>query len=371
MRRHLYRLKKLGVYGLYFQYTLLSRVILISYHSMAIVWQDVLLSLAFDRSPTSYEMDHHTDLPAVGTSEGTGGLTYRQAMNWLCHVTLRYLSSRASREIAAILQFFQDIDLIDASLAPHLRDRGKSYSVQAMQEHCSFELHKNFSLSTLCRPFVSSKTRPTIDETTSNMLLERFQASLKRSAWAFIRLRRIMGYARRSWAFVHNGLASALLLSFMKETRNTSETRQIQSRLIESLMEGEQDAASESGLTNVDQLSDTHRKALRALQSLKRLAEDDSIAKMPDENGPINDNIPVDVGSQQAGHADKDLPSQFLWDGQDMNGFVFHTRLSSEANTRIRSVDMDELLRSFDFDSFSPSDVFDLVMPDANISGMG
>ncbi|KAI1037577.1 hypothetical protein LB505_011477 [Fusarium chuoi] len=49
------------------------------------------------------------------------------------------------------------------------------------------------------------------------MILNRFQGALKRSVRAFIKLRSISNLATRSWAFVHNGLASALLLSFIRQ----------------------------------------------------------------------------------------------------------------------------------------------------------
>jgi hypothetical protein len=104
------------------------------------------------------------------------------------------------------------------------------------------------------------------------LILSRFQTALKDSVRAFIKLRSISSHATSSWAFVHNGLSSALLLSFIKQDSEADETRQIQAELMQSLTERSED---------VGQFSTAHKKALRAIQVLQGLAEQDASRAQP------------------------------------------------------------------------------------------
>lgn len=145
-----------------------------------------------------------------------------------------------------------------------------------MQKHYGLSLHKNFLLSTPCRPLLSRPVRSAMAEADASAILQRFRMSLRRCARAFLHLRSISCQAKRSWSFVHNGLTSVLLLSFMKETRNLDETKQMQSKLLESLMEEDEYviAGQESG--PLTQLSTTHQKAVRAIQALARLTKEEN-----------------------------------------------------------------------------------------------
>lgn len=240
--------------------------------SLAIVWQDSLLSLAFGRLAACHEMDFEEDLPSLSGKENSEGLSYRGAMNWLCHITNRHPATTPS---PGPLPCCQAIDSLDAFLSPHLRDRQSCRTIQDIQEHYAFELHKNFSVSTKCRPYMSERDTGRVSAADRAQILTRLQEALRRSAEAYLHLRSVSGYTRRSWAFIHNGLASILLLSLMKESRDSDNTRRLQGQIIDSL---EQDSSfgSDSSSTHTNRLSDTHRKALKALKALKRLSESES-----------------------------------------------------------------------------------------------
>lgn len=246
---------------------------------LAIVWQDSLLALAFGRPPASHEMDLEDDLPPLGGSLNQEGLSYLQAMNWLCHITLRHLSSYPKvpdQPMSAL----GDIKSIEGSLASHLLDPKRSTSILQMQEYHAFELHRHFVISTLCRPFVSNSGSLQLIEADRPVVLDQFQESLRRSVRAYSRLRSLAPHARRSWAFIHNGLTSILLLSLMRETRCLPETRTLQDELIASLSEDDNPASSsDSSITG--HLSDTLRKALKALKTLRTLTERDMNAQNP------------------------------------------------------------------------------------------
>ncbi|KAH6871622.1 c6 zinc finger domain-containing protein [Thelonectria olida] len=303
---------------------------------LALVWQDALLSLAFDRPPSSHEMNQTDDLLPMSSGNDAEALNYRQAMNRLCCLMLTYSSLRSEAlKMSKFAALLEGIDALEASEASHLRNRLECSSIQQIVEHYSFELHKNFALSTLCRPIVSKKASSTLNKAEITVIMGIFLDSLKRSARAFIQLHSTTSYARRSWAFVHNGLASALLLSFMADTRNTAETKEIQTQLIRCLGEGERNLTGSSEWGGSTQLSNPHKNCLQALQKLSKLSEDDNVRVQDEDHGSTEAANGLDVGLQN---------SQSL---QTQGPF-----------------DMDSWLRTFDLDNYSPLEAFDFIMSD-------
>lgn len=195
-------------------------------------------------------------------------------MSWLCHLTLPHLAPRSS-STADPVPILNDIKSIEASLAPHLVDLRSSTSISQIQEHHAFEVHRHFVISTLCRPFISSRRSSDLTENERLHVLDQFRESLRRSVRAYVRLRSIAEHARRSWAFIHNGLTSILLLSLMRETRHLPETRILQDELITSLSEGKSDSGSAVDLVSAARLPATLQKALQALKTLRALTDHD------------------------------------------------------------------------------------------------
>lgn len=224
-------------------------------------------------------MDSVHDLPPLSqpTPNSNAGLGYGQAMNWLCHFTLRHWACLSYQPgnltVERFTSFFNDMDTLERALQDHLRSREACHSIHAIQEFYSLELHRNFTISTFCRPILSKDGHQSLNDTQVEMILERLQRALKRSVKAFIRLRSVTSHATRSWAFIHNGLTSALLLSFMKETRNEDESRQIQDELIKCLTEGDDILASKSASGGI------FAKSLKALKLLRKITEEERLQK--------------------------------------------------------------------------------------------
>ncbi|KAL5593549.1 hypothetical protein FOBRF1_012651 [Fusarium oxysporum] len=301
---------------------------------LAIVWQDALLSLAFDRPPASHEMNLESDLPAlISLDPSSQPLDYRQAMNWLCHLSFRHLPRLPQTEpVRNYSLLFHDFDLYESSLAPHLQDLQRCTSIQELQEHYSLIVHRYFLLSTLCRPILSSQNKGKFSEEECSMILNRFQGALKRSVCAFIKLRSISNLATRSWAFVHNGLASALLLSFIREGSDAQvqDSQEILAELVKTLTERSDD---------VGQFSAAHKKALRAIQALQRSSVEE--ARCQSENSS-QEHHPIAESSESMNV----LPEHF-------------------GNTQEQSMaSLDDWLRDFDFDAFSPLESYNFIMSD-------
>ena len=145
-------------------------------------------------------MDLESDLPTIYPNALPGQvLNYRQAMNWLCHPTLRHLRKFS---LEHCILFSQDLRNLEACLAPHLEARQNCTSIQELQEHYILKLHRNFVLSPFCRRILSTEAKKICSGEEYSQILSRFQAPLKESIRANIKLRSMSNYATSSWALV-------------------------------------------------------------------------------------------------------------------------------------------------------------------------
>ena len=282
--------------------------------SLAIVWQDAQLSLAFARAPSSQEFDLESDLPKLrGSASFEAALTYQQAMNWLCHLSLRYSTARlAPVDMTTYSEIFQHFDILQDSLMAHLQNRKACRSVQDVQQYYSFEINMNFGLSSLCRSVLSSSARSILSETDIRMVRGKVQDALERTVTAFVRLHSITSYSTRFWAFVHNGVSSALLLSIVEDFRGTSNTANIQAELLNSFSR-ENGSTTESGREDSGRLSRAHAKTLRALQSLQKLSKDGQGAQACNRQDSLN---PPDINGNGS-----IAPSSALWVPSEFEDF--------------------------------------------------
>ncbi|KAH7026685.1 uncharacterized protein B0I36DRAFT_161285 [Microdochium trichocladiopsis] len=321
------------------------------YLRLAIVRQDSLLALTLGRPPTSYELDFEGDLPQLSESVRGSGLSYLQAIGWLVHVMLRHLPFQ-SQSLPQPISALDDIESIEASLSPHLIDAKRSATIPQMQEHYAFELHRHFLVTSLCRPVVSSSGFAALSESDRSRILEHLRESLKRSARAYVRLRSIAGYARRSWAFIHNGLTSVLLLSLMRETRYLAETRTLQDELIGSLSDGEGETGllTESGSNG--RLPAALQKALKALKTLKALTERDVL---PQDSTLENNNQDIPLPSHPAAFSRRPTTAQ-------------ESALGAAEQTNFWGMGDTDWEFPIDFD-MSPLSAFDYIMSNQDFSG--
>jgi hypothetical protein len=187
-------------------------------------------------------------------------------MNWLCHLTLRHAKSEAgSWDVRNIHALFHDPD--KTSVYYHLQGAKACTSIQQLQKYYSFKLHQNFVISTFFRPILRKDAVQVFRSHDYGRMTARFITALERSVRAFIKLQSMSSVAIRSWAFVHYGLSSSLLLGLIKQESDAGDTRRIQSELI-----GILDQHSEYG----GRLFVVHKKALKALQRLRKLADQEA-----------------------------------------------------------------------------------------------
>lgn len=318
---------------------------------LAVLWQDALLSLAFDRAPASYEFDFDEDLVPLTSASSTGTMTYRQGMNWISHLSLRYLPLRDRRKSPPSIDpslVWQDLEMIEANILPHLGDIRQCNTILEIQEYHTFRLHRNFFAATVCRNLVSPSYTSALAPELRSFIVTRVQNALRQSAQAYLDIRSLSIYAMRSWAFIHSGVASVLLLSLIPDTRCDAETRRLQDEFIQELSDNGKSNANTHD-TSLNFLSATLKKALKALVDLRRLAEQESTRpatrqrptnaettdnQPPAENGLIPTNMPIEGGEMMQptdiwASNDWGLPTDF-----DMSPLeAFDYIMSDEFNT--------------------------------------
>ncbi|PHH61472.1 hypothetical protein CDD81_319 [Ophiocordyceps australis] len=244
----------------------------LTFSSKAIVWQDAILSKAFDKPPSACDMNYQDDLRDISAAASEGGLQYREAMSWLCHATLKHTARELSSGVSVdSMSFLNDIKSLETALLPHLRNRDLCITVQQAQEFYALQMNINCHTAGMCRPIFSNNRSPGLAVGDKECLQHRMQQALKKCARAYIRLRSVAYYATRSWASAYLGLTSILLLSLMKNTRNTSDTHEIQNELIDSFDEVERGTGAEFDSSAENRLSEAHKKAFAAIRKLQRL----------------------------------------------------------------------------------------------------
>lgn len=203
----------------------------------AIVWQDSLLSIIYDRASgvtvtrTTMPMPMHFGPVSA----------YHKAMYPLAKVGLEIVRDRgrvhemSTKEIQAKITQHRDyISQIMRDSAEYLRDSRLCTSPQQTLEHWGLYLHTAYSLSELCRPAISPRYA---DRELMNAYKPLCVENLINTVEAYLGLNNITSYARQSWAALHRGLGSALLLGILGEHNKNDRARHMLTRFIGAVQE--------------------------------------------------------------------------------------------------------------------------------------
>ena len=226
----------------------------------AVVWQDSLLSISYDRASSTLSVDRNT-MPMPQHFRAVPH--YHASMYRLCRVGLDIVQDRTlslqPRELHdRIVQHRDAISSIMRDAAEYLRDSRKCTSPQETLEHWGLYLHTSYALSELCRPAISPSTA---DRELARAFKPLCIDNLVNTVEAFLGLNNITQYARQSWASVHRGLGSALLLGILGEHTRNDRARRLLGRFI---------AVMQDITTNIDpqEISLPVQRGVEALRKL-------------------------------------------------------------------------------------------------------
>lgn len=177
----------------------------------AIVWQDSLLSITYDRNAA---LDVST-MPMPQTFGSIG--SYHSSMYRLSKIVLDIVHERGKvsspREVVAQINHHREaIANVMQDAGDHLRDSRSCSTIQETLEHWALYLHTSYAMSELCRPALSRQSSHEIKSYKTTCV-----ENLVNVVEAFLGLNNITFFARQSWAAVHRALSSALLLGILGE----------------------------------------------------------------------------------------------------------------------------------------------------------
>jgi hypothetical protein len=236
-------------------------------HRLALVWQDSLLSLCFDRPPVT--------TPARAIPELVDGISYTDAMNSLCDITLRSINTRVHHDMPCFTMVLENVARIEDIYLKSIGCRGGvgcASSLRQRCENCALNLHISFAIAWLCRPALRNRHSPELRTELQLQLIEKCTKNLLACVRAFVQLHSLSILASRSWAVIHNGLSSALLLGLLGETTTNPEVRESLGEILEILSTESEDEGSQGH--DRDGYIELSRPHSRAVAVLRRLYND-------------------------------------------------------------------------------------------------
>lgn len=200
----------------------------------ALLWQDSLLSISYDRASSTTTIDHTVPL-SPHTAPGTR--TYVESMYRLCKVGLDIVRERQRPQnshdaLIRITEHRNELQEIMVDAADYLKDSRRCRSMRDQLEHWALYLHISYITSELCRPAISPSTA---GFDLSKNLKKTCIDSLANTVEAFLGLQNMTPFATRSWASVHRSVSSALLLGILQEHNRNERARSLLTNLVQVL----------------------------------------------------------------------------------------------------------------------------------------
>ncbi|KAI8938781.1 hypothetical protein NX059_004644 [Plenodomus lindquistii] len=200
----------------------------------ALLWQDSLLSVSYDRASSTTTIDHTVPL-SQHTAPGTR--TYVESMYRLCKVGLDIVRERQRQQsshdaLIRITEHRNELQEIMIDAADYLKDSRRCRSMRDQLEHWALYLHISYITSELCRPAISPASAG-LD--LSKTLRKTCIDSLTNTVEAFLGLQNMTPFATRSWSAVHRSLSSALLLGILGEHNRNERARGLLQNVIQVL----------------------------------------------------------------------------------------------------------------------------------------
>ncbi|KAF2203891.1 hypothetical protein GQ43DRAFT_461173 [Delitschia confertaspora ATCC 74209] len=202
----------------------------------ALLWQDSLLSISYDRASSTTTIDHTVPLSQNSTP---GTRTYVESMYRLCKVGLDIVRERQRTQdsheaLMRITEHRNELQEIMVEAADYLKDSRRCRSMRDQLEHWALYLHISYITSELCRPAISPSTA---NFDLSKTLRKTCIDSLANTVEAFLGLQNMTPFATRSWASIHRSISSALLLGILGETARNERARSLLTNLVSVLGE--------------------------------------------------------------------------------------------------------------------------------------
>ena len=226
-------------------------------------------------------------------------------MKILCTIGLEIVRERTHHtdlkvEVSRISSHRDELDRMMERAVHHLRDASASRSAKDQLEHWNLYMHRSYILSELYRATMRRKAN-TGDLQNLRMIC---MDHLADTVDAFLGLQAVTRFATQSWAAIHRGLSSALLLGILKQPRNSERVRMLLDKLVAVMTDinssadlTEVSAPISRAITALSRLNDSkHDAVARQLSRSVSTATWEPVSAVDDgERKPSSENSPYEV----------------------------------------------------------------------------
>lgn len=194
----------------------------------AIIWQDSLLSLRYDRVPLSRD-DSSGPNQARALAQN---LSYFDAMGEVCCVAIEMLqlphSLRSDPE--EIMRRVRTLENIVPRGCEHLQDHSGSRTLQQRLEFYALRLHSSYLLAELCRP--AFPCQETEHDQRRWIIRTRGIQSLVATLEAYLELCIFSNVPLRLWSMTQAAISCALVLALLDSENSLESTSSLLGRLV-------------------------------------------------------------------------------------------------------------------------------------------
>ncbi|RFU35778.1 hypothetical protein B7463_g561, partial [Scytalidium lignicola] len=195
----------------------------------AIIWQDCMLSLRYDRPPALTDIEDCPDYSSVNQS-------LVSCLHLQSIIGLSRLRKSDAERLNAVSTFrkIQQVDRIVSNAVPHLQSRDKCSNLQQHLEHLVFKMHTSYFLTEMCCPFFRDD-HPLQHEEQLRMIKQRGRQTLVDTLSAFLALAEISPLTQCSWSLIHQALSSACILALFRTTYRVATRKALLLRFVDHL----------------------------------------------------------------------------------------------------------------------------------------
>ena len=267
----------------------------------AVIWQDSLLSITYDRASTTFTISHHMPVPQDGV------LSYVDCMCRVSTVGLDIVRERAlpdqatSQQIQRIKAHREELKMMMDQAVDYLRDSRMCRTFQEQLQHWTLYLHVSYIMSELCRPAISpGRHKRELTAAFRGSCIE----SLANTVEAFLGLQKTTPFAYRSWAAVHRALSSALLLGILGEPARHERARRLLGNLIGIM----------TGVTSLGDPAELSAPIARSINALRKLnVQEASTSAMVVNGGDASSSRTTSVSTTTPASGDIRLEDSFVF----------------------------------------------------------
>jgi hypothetical protein len=179
--------------------------------------------------PPSLGAQEDPDLPSTP-------ITYHDAMRRLCGRYTNVMHSWAvhAPNLLIALAVVRDTKAYFACISELHEKSGAAVTPTQVCQRAAFRMHAAYAVSYICRPALTCKdvaSSPTT-RTSRSVLMEICCQGLVEALEGYVQLLGMTPLASRSWAMVHNGLGSSLVLGMLGEYERDGRARALAQELL-------------------------------------------------------------------------------------------------------------------------------------------